>query len=46
MIKKSILKHHFDSNDKIYKDVLNDGSFSPHLGYPNLFPIAFGFVDP
>jgi len=46
MIKKSINKYHFDPDDKIFKDVLIDGSFSPHLGYPNLFPIAFGFVDP
>ncbi|CAD8112954.1 unnamed protein product [Paramecium sonneborni] len=46
MIKKSIYKYHFDPDDKIFKDVLIDESFSPHLGYPNLFPIAFGFIDP
>lgn len=22
-----------------------DETFSPHFGYPNLFPIAFGFID-
>ena len=46
MIKKSINKYHLDPLDNIYKDVLIDGSYSPHLGYPNLFPIIFGFIDP
>ncbi|CAD8129175.1 unnamed protein product [Paramecium sonneborni] len=46
MIKKSINKYHFDSDDKIFKDVLIDGSFSPHLRYPNLFPITFGIIEP
>lgn len=45
MIKKSINKYLFDQDDKIYKDLLIDETFSPHFGYPNLFPIAFGFVD-
>lgn len=34
-----------DPSDKIYKDLLADNTFSPHIGYPNLFPIAFGFVE-
>ena len=25
--------------------MLIDNSFSPHLGYPNLLPLAFGFID-
>ena len=38
------MKCHFDS-DRIFKDLMADDSFSPHLGYPNLLPIAFGFID-
>lgn len=45
-IKKAIRKQLWDTKDKIFKDVMIDNSFSPHLGYPNLLPLAFGLVDP
>jgi mannosyl-oligosaccharide glucosidase len=52
-IKSAIDEHLFDASDFIYKDLLIGTSaenkdtvkFSPHIGYPNLFPIAFGFID-
>lgn len=44
-IKKAILRYHFDTNDRLFKDILADSTFSPHLGYPNLLPLAFGFID-
>jgi hypothetical protein len=50
-IKKAINDVLFDKTDRIYKDLLiangiearNKVKFSPHLGYPNLLPLAFGY---
>ena len=40
-------------NDKIFRDILyrigdenKTEMFSPHVGYPNLFPFALGIIDP
>ena len=41
-----------DKNDSIYKDIISDHDslsstlFTPHFGYPNLLPLAFGMIDP
>lgn len=37
--------------DKTFRDLLynrddNNEMFSPHVGYPNLFPFALGIIDP
>ena len=39
-----------DERDLLYKDLISDSNslktafFSPHVGYPNLLPLAFGLV--
>jgi hypothetical protein len=40
-----------DPTDNLFKDVLYESGdptkksiFSPHLGYPNLFPLALGMI--
>lgn len=51
-IKKAINEALWDKSDKIYKDLLvgnrpetrGKTKFSPHYGYPNLLPLAFGYI--
>lgn len=33
---------YFISADSTYRDIASDDSFSPHFGYPNILPLAFG----
>eukprot|EP01016_Furgasonia_blochmanni_P038008 TRINITY_DN4545_c0_g1_i1.p1 TRINITY_DN4545_c0_g1~~TRINITY_DN4545_c0_g1_i1.p1 ORF type:complete len:689 (-),score=121.57 TRINITY_DN4545_c0_g1_i1:111-2177(-) len=48
---KESLRKLIDPKDHLYKDVLKDSLgvnkdiFSPHLGYPNLFPLIFGYIS-
>lgn len=48
-IRRSINEQMLDPSDNIYKDLLIETRgektvFSPHIGYPNLLALAFGYV--
>lgn len=52
-IKKAMNEHLLDASDHIYKDLLvtqrrvkiPTTQYSPHIGYPNLLPFAFGYLS-
>ena len=39
---KSNFKFFVSPEDHTYRDISKDETFSPHFGYPNILPIAFG----
>ena len=39
---KSNSKYFVNPVDRTYRDISKDEKFSPHFGYPNILPIAFG----
>ena len=42
---KEQLNFFFDKEDNLYKDRGLNNTFSKHLGYVNLFPLFFGYLD-
>ena len=39
---KNNFKYFINPADNTFRDIAADSSFSPHFGYPNILPIAFG----
>lgn len=50
-MKERTYDYFFDDKEQIYKDIISNKrslskiEYSPHFGYPNLLPLAFGLVE-
>ena len=41
---KNNFQFFYDANTGSYRDIDLNDNFSPHFGYPNILPIAFGIL--